>query len=63
MSISGDQNNPYNQPQPHPYGQVPARQNPVPAQQNPYAQQAPPQGPAGGYGYPASGVPAAPLDE
>ncbi|MFC5251056.1 hypothetical protein [Streptomyces nigrescens] len=61
MSISGDQNNPYNQPQPHPYGQVPAPQNPVPAQQNPYAHQAPPQGPAGGYGYPASGMPAAPL--
>lgn len=65
MSISGDQNNPYAQPQPqpqpNPYGQVPAPQNPVPAQQNPYAQQAIPPGQAGGYGYPAAGVPAPPL--
>ncbi|WP_244329643.1 hypothetical protein [Streptomyces platensis] len=59
MSISGDQNNPYGRPQPHPYGQVPAPQNPVPAQQNPYAQQPPPQGPPGGYGYPAAGTPLA----
>lgn len=60
MSISGDQNNPYGPPQPNPYGQVPAAQNPVPAQQNPYAQQAMPQGPGAGYGYPAPGVPAPP---
>ncbi|GES29477.1 hypothetical protein AB0G60_07250 [Streptomyces angustmyceticus] len=60
MSHSGDQNNPYSQPQPHPYGQVPAPQNPVPPQQNPYAQQSIPQGQAGGYGYPAPGVPAPP---
>ncbi|SEE98569.1 hypothetical protein SAMN05428954_5015 [Streptomyces sp. 2112.3] len=72
MSISGDQNNPYAQPQPNPYGQVPAPQNPVPAQQNPYAprnphapeipypQQAIPPGQTGGYGYPAPGVPAPP---
>jgi len=57
MSISGDQNNPYGRPQPHPYGQGPAPQNPVPAQQNPYVQQPPPQGPPGGYGYPAAGTP------
>ncbi|MFJ5799845.1 hypothetical protein [Streptomyces decoyicus] len=61
MSISGDQNNPYGPPQPNPYGQVPAAQNPVPAQQNPYAQQAMPQGPGAGYGYPTPGVPAPPL--
>ncbi len=60
MSISGDQNSPYPQPQPNPYGQVPAPQNPVPAQQNPYAQPVPPQGP-GAYGYPGTGVPAAPV--
>ena len=58
MSISGEQHNPYAQPQPNPYGQVPA-------QQNPYAQQGPPQGaphgPPGGYGYPAPGVPGAPV--
>ncbi|MFE0190849.1 hypothetical protein [Streptomyces sp. NPDC059008] len=61
MSISGDPNNPYAQPQPNPYGQVPAAQNPVPPQQNPYTQQAPPAQPPGvGYGYPAPGVPAAP---
>ncbi|MFF8785638.1 hypothetical protein [Streptomyces sp. NPDC015125] len=61
MSISGDQNNPYAQPQPNPYGQVPAPQNPVPTQQNPYAQQAIPPGQNGGYGYPAPGVPAPPI--
>ncbi|MGW7574036.1 hypothetical protein [Streptomyces sp. NPDC054765] len=61
MSISGDQNNPYAQPEPHPYGQVPAPQNPAPAPQNPYAQQAMPQGPGGGYGYPAPGVPVPPI--
>lgn len=53
MSISGEQNNPYSQPQPHPYGQAPAPQNP-------YAQQPPPQGPGGGYGYPAAGIPSPP---
>ncbi|MGX1756461.1 hypothetical protein ACWIG5_06015 [Streptomyces lydicus] len=48
MSISGEHDNPYAQPQPNPYGQVPAPQNPVPApqnpvptQQNPYAPQNP----------------------
>ncbi|MEU9119530.1 hypothetical protein AB0C96_06670 [Streptomyces sp. NPDC048506] len=53
MSIPGDPHphHPYAQPQPNPYGQVPA-------QQNPYAQPAPPQGPGGGYGYPAPGAPA-----
>ncbi|MGW1372811.1 hypothetical protein ACWD6P_00825 [Streptomyces sp. NPDC002446] len=66
MSIPGDPNNPYAQPQPNPYGQVPAPQNPPPPQQNPYAQPAPPtqapptQAPGGGYGYPAAGVPGAP---
>jgi hypothetical protein len=50
MSNSGEQHNPYAQPQPDPYGQVPA-------QQNPYAQQGPPQvAPGGGYGYPAPGT-------
>lgn len=57
MSISGDPNNPYAQPQANPYGQVPAPQNAVPGQQNPYAQQAPPQVPGGSYGYPAPGAP------
>ncbi|MEU8993980.1 hypothetical protein AB0C95_04005 [Streptomyces caniferus] len=60
MSHSGDQNNPYAQPQPNPYGPVPAQQNPALPQQNPYAQQPIPQGQAGGYGYPAPGVPAPP---
>lgn len=66
MSHSGEQNNPHAQPQPNPYGQVPAPQNPVPTQQNPYApqnpypQQAIPPGQTGGYGYPAPGVPAPP---
>ncbi|MYU55198.1 MULTISPECIES: hypothetical protein [Streptomyces] len=68
MSIPGDQNNPYAQPQPqpqpNPYGQmppvppnpVPAPQNLAPAPLNPYGQPAPPQ-PPGGYGYPAPGLP------
>lgn len=64
MSISGEQNNPYTQPQANPYGQVPAPQNAATPQQNPYAQQQPPQHlphvPGGGYGYPAGGMPSPP---
>lgn len=64
MSISGEQNNPYTQPQANPYGQVPAPQNAAAPQQNPYAQQQPPQHlphvPGGGYGYPAGGMPSPP---
>ncbi|WP_241721100.1 hypothetical protein [Streptomyces lydicus] len=48
MSISGEHDNPYAQPQPNPFGQAPASQNPVPTpqnpvptQQNPYAPQNP----------------------
>ncbi|MGX1973268.1 hypothetical protein [Streptomyces kronopolitis] len=63
MSISGEQNNPYAQPQANPHGQVPAPQNAAVPQQNPYAQQLPqqvPPVPGGGYGYPAGGIPSPP---
>ncbi|MFI1261320.1 MULTISPECIES: hypothetical protein [Streptomyces] len=63
MSISGEQNNPYTQPQANPYGQVPTPQNAAVPQQNPYAQQPPqqvPPVPGGGYGYPAGGIPSPP---